>query len=149
MIVLDEQLLGRGLERDFAQWYRGTVQFITDLRPHTLIKDEAIPVLLRRQAQPTFVTINERDFWRQVATDQRYCIVCFVLSDARAREIPLAFEDLHWIDSETQALLNSLVESLPTSRLLLLVNYRPEYQHGWGSRTYYTPLRLDPLPPVT
>ncbi len=94
MIVLDEQLLGRGLERDIAQWYRGTVQFVTDLRPHTIIKDEAIPVLLRRQAQPTFVTINERDFWRKVATDQRYCIVCFVLSDARVREIPLALRAL-------------------------------------------------------
>jgi len=39
------------------------------------------------------------------------------------------------------------VESLPTSRLLLLVNYRPEYQHGWGRKTYYTQLRLDALPP--
>ena len=94
MIVLDEQLLGRGLERDIAQWYRGTVLFITDLRPHTIIKDEAIPVLLRRQAQPTFVTINERDFWRIVAPDQRSCIVCFVLSDSRAREIPLALRAL-------------------------------------------------------
>ena len=54
----------------------------------------------------------------------------------------LVFEDLHWIDAETQALLDSLVESLPTARLLLLVNYRPEYQHGWGSKTYYTQLRL-------
>src|SRR5207244_12285109 len=54
-----------------------------------------------------------------------------------------------WIDTETQALLDSLVESLPTARLLLLVNYRPEYQHGWGSKTYYTQLRLDPLPPVS
>ena len=43
------------------------------------------------------------------------------------------FEDLHWIDSETQAVLDSLVESLPTAQALLLVNYRPEYQHGWGS----------------
>src|SRR5262249_19377951 len=49
---------------------------------------------------------------------------------------------------ETQALLDSLVESLPTARLLLLVNYRPEYQHGWGSKTFYTQLRLDPLPPA-
>jgi predicted ATPase len=32
---------------------------------------------------------------------------------------------------------------------LLLVNYRPEYQHGWGSKTSYTQLRLDPLPPVS
>src|SRR5262249_8304938 len=31
----------------------------------------------------------------------------------------------------------------------LLVNYRPEYQHGWGSKTYYTQLRLDPLPPAS
>ena len=31
--------------------------------------------------------------------------------------------------------------------LLLLVNYRPEYEHGWGGKTYYTQLRLDPLPP--
>jgi predicted ATPase len=59
----------------------------------------------------------------------------------------LVFEDLHWIDAETQALLDGLVESLPAARLLLLVNYRPEYQHPWGSRTYYTQLRLDPLPP--
>ena len=51
--------------------------------------------------------------------------------------------------AETQALLDSLVESLPTARLLLLVNYRPEYQHGWGSKTYYTQLRLDPLPPAS
>ena len=60
----------------------------------------------------------------------------------------LVFEYLHWIDTETQALLDSLVESLPTARLLLLVNYRPEYQHAWGSKTSYTQLRLDPLPPA-
>ena len=61
----------------------------------------------------------------------------------------LVCEDLHWIDAETQALLDSLGESLPTARLLLLVNYRPEYQHGWGGKTYYTQLRLDPLPPAS
>jgi hypothetical protein len=61
----------------------------------------------------------------------------------------LVFEDLHWIDAETQALLNSLVESLPTTHILLLVNYRPEYQHGWGRKTYYMQLRLDPLPPAS
>src|SRR5262249_25642496 len=41
-----------------------------------------------------------------------------------------------------------LVESIPTTRVLLLINYRPEYQHGWGQKTYYTQLRLDPLPRV-
>jgi tetratricopeptide (TPR) repeat protein len=71
-----------------------------------------------------------------------------VLRESQVQPLLLVFEDLHWIDAETQALLNILVESLPTARLLLLVNYRPEYQHGWGSKTYYTQLRLDPLPPV-
>ncbi len=72
-----------------------------------------------------------------------------LLRESQEQPLLLVFEDLHWIDSETQALLNSLIESLPTARLLLLVNYRPEYQHGWGSKTYYTQLRLDPLPPVS
>src|SRR6266576_4502627 len=57
------------------------------------------------------------------------------------------FEDLHWIDSETQAFLDNLIESVPTARFLLLVNYRPEYGHGWGSKTYYSQIRIDPLPP--
>ena len=70
-----------------------------------------------------------------------------LLRESQAQPLLVVFEDLHWIDTETQALLDSLVESLPTTRLLLLVNYRPEYQHGWGSKTYYTQLRLDPLLP--
>jgi class 3 adenylate cyclase/tetratricopeptide (TPR) repeat protein len=69
-----------------------------------------------------------------------------LLRESQVQPLLLVFEDLHWIDSETQALLDSLVESLPTARLLLLVNYRPEYQHGWGGKTYYMQLRLDPLP---
>jgi len=87
MIVLDEQLLGRSLESAIAAWYRGTVVFITDLRPGTVIKDDAIPQLLRQQPQPTFVTINERDFWRKVEIDNRFCVVCFTLPDSRAGEI--------------------------------------------------------------
>jgi predicted ATPase len=72
-----------------------------------------------------------------------------LLRESQVQPLLLVFEDLHWIDTETQALLDSLIESLPTARLLLLVNYRHEYQHGWGSKTYYTQLRLDPLPPTS
>ena len=70
-----------------------------------------------------------------------------LLREAEAQPLLLVFEDLHWVDAETQALLDSLVESLPTARALLLVSYRPEYSHGWGQKTYYLQLRLDPLPP--
>src|SRR5689334_17760152 len=94
MIVLDEQLLGRAIERDIARWYRGPVHFILDLRPHTVIKDDGIPELLRRQSHPTFVTINERDFWQKIEADVRYCIVCFPLSDPRVRDIPNVLRSL-------------------------------------------------------
>jgi class 3 adenylate cyclase/tetratricopeptide (TPR) repeat protein len=69
-----------------------------------------------------------------------------LLRESRVRPLMVLFEDLHWIDAETQALLDSLVESLPTARMLLLVNYRPEYSHGWGSKTYYRQVQIDPLP---
>src|SRR5207253_2874787 len=72
-----------------------------------------------------------------------------LLRESQVQPLLLVFEDLHWIDTETQALLDSLIESLPTARLLLLVNYHHEYHHGWGSKTYYTQLRLDPLPPAS
>jgi class 3 adenylate cyclase/tetratricopeptide (TPR) repeat protein len=72
-----------------------------------------------------------------------------LLRESQMQPLLMVFEDLHWIDTETQALLDSLVESLPTAQMLLLVNYRPEYQHGWGSKIYYAQLRLDPLPPAS
>jgi class 3 adenylate cyclase len=70
-----------------------------------------------------------------------------LLRESQAQPLLLVFEDLHWVDAETQALLDSLVDSLPTARILLLVNYRPEYEHAWHRKTYYQQLRLDPLPP--
>ena len=67
-----------------------------------------------------------------------------LLRESLNQPLMLMFEDLHWIDSETQA-LNLLVDAIANARILLLVNYRPEYRHEWGSRTHYTQLRLDPL----
>ena len=70
-----------------------------------------------------------------------------LLREAREQPLAVICEDLHWIDSETQALIDCLVDSLGSARLLLLVSYRPEYQHAWMSRTYYSQLRLDALLP--
>ena len=87
MIVLDEQLQGLGLEDAVARWYRGTVVVVKKLRPRMVIKDEAIPTLLRRLRQPTFVTINCTDFWRRVPADKAYCIVCLVLPVEHADKV--------------------------------------------------------------
>ena len=93
----------------------------------------------------------EDEVWRKLDPGRRReatldAVKRLLLRESHAQPLLLLVEDLHWIDSETQALLDSLVDSLPTARILLLVSYRPEYQHAWGGRTYYTQLRLDPLP---
>jgi tetratricopeptide (TPR) repeat protein len=67
------------------------------------------------------------------------------LREAHSHLLLLVFEDLHWIDSETQAFLDILIDSLPSARALVLVSYRPEYQHQWGAKNYYTQLRAEPL----
>jgi class 3 adenylate cyclase/predicted ATPase len=89
--------------------------------------------------------------WQSLDPPQRRqrtleAVKLLLLRESQVQPLLLVVEDLHWLDSETHSFLDGLVESLPTARLLLLVNYRPEYQHGWGNKTYYSQLRIDPLP---
>jgi class 3 adenylate cyclase len=70
-----------------------------------------------------------------------------ILREGQVQPVIAVFENLHWLDSESQAFLDSLVDSLPLARALILVSYRPEYQHGWARKSYYTQFRIDPLPP--
>jgi class 3 adenylate cyclase len=68
-----------------------------------------------------------------------------LLRESLKQPLVVIFEDLHWIDSGTQAFLNCMVDAIANARILLLVNYRPEYRHDWGNRTYYTQLHMDAL----
>jgi hypothetical protein len=88
MIVLDEQLLSYGVREPIARWYHGAVLAITQLRPQTVVRDDAIPVLLRAAKHPTFVTINITDFWRKMPSDPRFCIACIAVSHTHALEVP-------------------------------------------------------------
>jgi class 3 adenylate cyclase len=105
---------------------------------------------------PAFLSLfdldPEDDAWRALDASQRRrrtleAVKLLLVRESQVQPLLLVFEDLHWIDEATQALLDSLVESLPATRILLLVNYRPEYRHQWASRSYYTQLQLDALPP--
>ena len=111
--------------------------------------EPALPALLALLDVPV-----EDEPWARLDPLQRRqrnlnAVKCLLLRESQVQPLVMVFEDLHWIDGETQAVLDGLVESLPTARMLLLVNYRPEYQHTWGSKTYYRQLRLDALPSAT
>jgi predicted ATPase len=114
--------------------------------------DEALRPMLPAILALLEVPVDEPQ-WQALEPPQRRqrtldAVQRLLLRESQVQPVLVVCEDLHWIDAETQALLDGLVEHLPTARLLLLVNYRPEYQHGWGRKTYYTQLRLDPLPPA-
>ncbi|MGH8068155.1 MAG: ATP-binding protein [Candidatus Entotheonellia bacterium] len=107
---------------------------------------------------PAFLTLlevpAEDPQWQALEAAQRRqrtqdALKWVLVRESQLRPVLLVAEDLHWIDTETQAFLDTLVDSLPTARLLLLVNYRPEYRHSWGHKTVYMQLRLDPLPPAS
>lgn len=88
MIIFDENIHQQRLMDAVAAWYQGRVISITSLRPGTVIKDDAIPTLLRKVKQPTFVTTNVADFWRRVPAHPRYSIICVMLPSERFQEIP-------------------------------------------------------------
>ncbi len=67
--------------------------------------------------------------------------------ESEVQPLLIVLEDLHSIDPETQVLIDGIVDGLPGARVLLLVNFRPEYRHGWASKSYYTQVRIDPLVP--
>ncbi|MBI2753466.1 MAG: AAA family ATPase [Betaproteobacteria bacterium] len=108
---------------------------------------DAIPVALwlldALPEESPFLALEPAERRRQTLA----AIKRILLRENQLHPMILVFEDLHWIDSETQAFLDGLVESMAGTQILLAVNYRPEYRHGWGNKTYYRQLRIDPLAP--
>jgi len=86
-ITLDEQLEDPELI-EALKWI--TVDVITQLRPGTIVKDDAVPALLRQARRPTFITINVSDFWlhRWRLCAKAYCIVCFKLTSEKIYQLP-------------------------------------------------------------
>jgi class 3 adenylate cyclase/tetratricopeptide (TPR) repeat protein len=128
---------------------RRTIQNRVTAKVLTLdrVLEETIPAVLAvldaaQEASPfmTFDPLERRH--RTLEAIKR-----LLIRESQIQPMLVVVEDLHWIDSETQALLDSLVDNLPGARIVLLVNYRPEYHHGWGSKPCYGQIRVDPLTP--
>jgi len=121
------------------------------VKGNLLTLDEALtdtipPVLWLLDALPEespFLALDPDDRQRRTLS----AVKAVLLRESQVQPLLIVFEDLHGIDSETQTFLDGLVESLPAAPILLAVNYRPEYRHAWGSKTYYRQLRIDALPP--
>jgi tetratricopeptide (TPR) repeat protein len=133
---------------------------IEDRDTHGEIRDRIVRKLIAldpalQASAPPFLMLLDTPIddpqWQRLDPSQRRkqtfdAVKRLLRRESEIQPILVLFEDLHWIDSETQALLDSIVGSMPTMRVLLVLTYRPEYQHPWASQSYYTLLRVDPLP---
>jgi class 3 adenylate cyclase/tetratricopeptide (TPR) repeat protein len=86
----------------------------------------------------------------ELAPDERLRAVMALLrrlTAARSRREPavLVFEDLHWIDPDTEAIVAGIVDAAANTRTLVLLNFRPEYRASWIGRTHYQQIALRPL----
>lgn len=69
-----------------------------------------------------------------------------LIRESQRKPLCLVFEDLHWVDAETHTFLDTLLDSIPGARILMVVDYRPEHRNRWAGRSYFAELRLEPLP---
>src|SRR5262245_52436054 len=113
--------------------------------------DESLRSVLPAMRSLLDIPVNDESWGRLDPSQRRQQILegvkRLLIRQSQVQPLIIAFENLHWIDAQTQTFLDSLIDSLPTARILLIANYRPEYQHGWSNKTYYMQLRLDPLSP--
>jgi class 3 adenylate cyclase/tetratricopeptide (TPR) repeat protein len=111
--------------------------------------DDALRRMLPALLSLLDVDVEDRD-WQALDPSERRrhtheAVTRALLRESQVQPLCVVFEDLHWVDAETQAVLDGLVGRLPGARILLLVNYRPEYRHGWGTSPHQRTERLEPL----
>lgn len=118
MIVVDENIHDHRVMEAISAWYPGQVVSVTALRPGSVIKDDAIPGLLLKVIQPTFITINVTDFWKKIRPHNAYCIATIALPKERVREIPSLLRRLFRLsDLKTRSSRMGKVIRLAPSRI--------------------------------
>jgi tetratricopeptide (TPR) repeat protein len=140
------------LSRYFEIQGRDTEQQIRERLARKLLAlgDEKLLAQLPLFAGALRIGVSD-DAWANLTPSERQSLTFDAIKRLLVREsenqpLCLMFEDLHWIDAETQTFLEMLLESVPAARILLLVNYRPEHENRWAGKSYFSQMRVDPLP---
>ncbi len=107
--------------------------------------ENALPPLMELLS----LKVEDEDFTRLEPQQKREktfeAIRNLLIRISQERPLVLAVEDLHWIDNTSEEFLNYLIGSLASAPILLVLLYRPEYTHQWGSKTYYHKIGLNQL----
>jgi class 3 adenylate cyclase/tetratricopeptide (TPR) repeat protein len=110
------------------------------------LEGDIAPILSLLDALPDsdgFRALDARDRRQRLLSAQTRLI----LAQSEQGPLVLVFENLQWVDEESRAFLDALMAQLPRSRLMLLMNYRPDFEHDWHGREGFSQSALEPLPP--
>jgi class 3 adenylate cyclase/tetratricopeptide (TPR) repeat protein len=66
-----------------------------------------------------------------------------VLKGSEIRPLIIAYEDLHWIDNDSEDALKAAMEIIPGARILLIFTYRPKFLLTWGAKSYHSQVTLN------
>ena len=106
---------------------------------------ESLPVLTSFLGANDDAPLSREEFDEELTHQIFDSINALFVRESLRQPLILLFEDLHWVDEFTQRFLDTFVDGIASTKILLLVNYRPEYAHNWANKTFYTQIRLDPL----
>jgi len=111
--------------------------------------DERLRYILPPLQEILSLKTEDEDYLKLDSQDRREktfeAIRDLLIRESQDRPLVLIIEDLHWIDRTSEDFLSYLIEWLASARIMLILLYRPEYTHRWGSRSYYSQVRVDQL----
>ena len=115
----------------------------------TELDEELLPTTLSAFKDLLSLKIEE-ETWRQLGPKEKRnrafeAIRNLLISISQKRPLVVAIEDLHWMDKTSEEFLDYFIDWLAQSPILLILLYRPEYNHQWGSKSYYTKIGLGQL----
>jgi len=111
--------------------------------------DERLMTMLSPLQELLSLKVEDDEFLKLEPQQKRVrifeAIWSLIIRESQNRLVILTVEDLHWIDKASEEFLNYLIGRLGGAHVLLLLLYRPEFNHSWGSKTYYSQIRVDEL----
>ena len=72
-------------------------------------------------------------------------LVAWLCAEAKHQAVVYVWEDLHWADPSALELLTLFLQQIPTTRLLTVLTFRPEFTPPWDAHSYLSHLSLSRL----
>jgi predicted ATPase len=88
-----------------------------------------------------FIKLEPKQKREKIFEAIRDILICI----SHEKQLIVVVEDLHWIDDSSEEFLDYFIEWMANAPVMLILLYRTEYQHKWGSKTYYHKVGLDHL----